>query len=694
MDGKARFETLLSPFFIGKMRVKNRIIKTAAEMNTHDPQDAHMNQRTIDYVEAVARGGAGMVILWDAYVDFPLGARMPDGLRIDTDEYIPGFRRLADAVHKHDCRLSVQMMHAGPWCPVSLSGRPPVAASVMRVEVYEKHWSDETVEATVADIEEIQEKFVKAAERYKKAGVDHLEVHCATQHLGNTFMSRHWNKRSDKYGPQSLENRSRFIVEILQEIKKRLGRDFPIGVHYNAAEYGIDDGITPAEGREFGRIFEAAGADNLHPKADGLGPIYKLMNWPDTVCYPEVPVPLPEGLDGRRSGAGFWVPLVASVKKAVSIPVIATGGIDAELAEEILREGKADFIGMTRRLLADPELPNKVAAGSLEDIAPCTRCLSCLDRIHSHPVPGRSCCRVNASLTREREYEIKPAAKKKKVMVVGGGPAGMEAARVAALRGHEVILYERERHLGGSMPVAATIKGLEIEDLPALVRYLSTQITKLGVKIHLGEEVDKALVEQVKPEVLILATGGLYSIPEIPGMDSSIVVRPAVLNRLLKTWLRFSSPGLLAWATKLWMPIGKNVVIIGGAIQALQLAAFLVKRGRKVTVVDTAETMGDGLVEFYKMRLFWWLEQKGVPLLSGVKVDEITDKGVTITTRERVQKFLAADAIVPALPMTPDTEFVGSLEGTAPEIYQIGDCGNSALIIDAIGDGSRIGRDI
>ena len=272
--------------------------------------------------------------------------------------------------------------------------------------------------------------------------------------------------------------------------------------------------------------------------------------------------------------------------------MIATGGINAELAEKILRQGKADFIGMTRRLLADPELPNKVAAGRLEDIAPCTRCLSCLDRIHSHPIPGRSCCRVNASLTREREYEIKPAVKKKKVMVVGGGPAGMEAARVAALRGHEVVLYEKEHQLGGSVPVAATIKGLEIEDLPALVRYLNTQITKLGVKINLGKEVNKALVEQVKPDVLILATGGLYSIPEIPGIDSGNVVKAADLNRRLKTYLRFAGPGLLSWATKFWMPIGKNIVIIGGAIQALQLAVFLIKRGRKVTVVDTAEKMG------------------------------------------------------------------------------------------------------
>lgn len=693
MSGKARFEKLLSPYNIGKMRVKNRIVKTAAEMNTHDLHDFHVNQKTIDNIETLAKGGVGMIILWNAYVDYPLGARMPDGLRIDADEYIPGFRKLADAVHKYDCKFSVQMMHAGPWCPASLAGRPPIAASVMKVDVY-GDWSDETVAATIPEIKEIQEKFVNAAERYKKAGVDHLEIHCGTQHLGNTFMSRHWNKREDEYGPQSLENRSRFMVEILKEMKIRLGKDFPIGVLYNAAEYGIEDGITPEEGREFGRIFEAAGADNLHPKADGLGPVYGLINWPDAVCYPEPPDPLPEELDGSRHGAGLWVPLVASVKKAVSIPVIATAGIYAELGEQILRDGKADFIGMTRRLLADPELPNKVAAGRLEDIAPCTRCLSCIDAIFENATPGHSCCRVNAALTREREFEIKPAPKKKKVMIVGGGPAGMEAARVAALRGHEVTLFEREHQLGGSLPVAATIKGLEIENLPDLVRYLKTQLVKLGVKINLGKEVDKAFVEQVKPDALVIATGGQYSTPEIPGIDSSKVLRPAVLNRRLKTYLRFAGPGLLAWATRFWMPIGKNIVIIGGGIHGLQLAAFLVKRKRKVTVVDTAEELGKEVVMSYRFSLLGWLERKGVLLLPGVKYGEITEKGLTITTREGEKRILAADTILPALPMAPDTEFVKSLEGAAPEVYPVGDCGNPALIIDAIGDGSRIGRAI
>lgn len=244
------------------------------------------------------------------------------------------------------------------------------------------------------------------------------------------------------------------------------------------------------------------------------------------------------------------------------------------------------------------------------------------------------------------------------------------------------------------MPIAAMIKGLDIEDLPALVRYLETQVARLGVRIIRGREVDRALVEQVKPDVLLLATGGRYSVPDIPGVDGRNVVRPAALNRRLRTYLRFAGPRLLLWATKLWMPIGKRVVIIGGGIHGLQLALFLTRRGRRVTVVDTAGTMGAGVVENYKFRLLWWLERKGVSMLSGVQYGEITDQGLTITTREGREKTLAADTILPALAMEPDPGLAASLQGTAPEIHRIGDCGNPALIIDAIGDGSRIGRAI
>jgi len=270
----------------------------------------------------------------------------------------------------------------------------------------------------------------------------------------------------------------------------------------------------------------------------------------------------------------------------------------------------------------------------------------------------------------------------------------MEAARVAALRGHEVVLYDKESQLGGAMPVAATIKGLEIEDLPALVRYLKTQITKLGVKINLGKGVNKALVEKVKPDVLILATGGQYTVPNIPGIDSGKVVSAAALNNRLKTALRFAGPRQLGWATKFWMPVGKNVVIIGGGIHGLQIATFLIKRGRKVTIVDSDNELGKGIVLTYKFRVFYWMEQKKVPLYSGVKYEGITDKGLTITTKAGEKITLAADAIIPALPMAPDTELLKSLKGTAPEIYQIGDCADPALIVDAIAEGSRLGRAI
>ena len=267
------------------------------------------------------------------------------------------------------------------------------------------------------------------------------------------------------------------------------------------------------------------------------------------------------------------------------------------------------------------------------------------------------------------------------------------AAAITAKHGKMLIIWSAASDAiyaqGYKFIVSATETPVSLMPKPEI-----DHMTKLGVKINLGKEVNKVLVEKVKPDVLILATGGLYSIPEIPGIDSRKVLRAADLNRRLKSHLRFIGPRLLIWATKFWMPIGKSVVIIGGGIHGLQTAVFLVKRGRKVTVVETAEKMGEMVIEIHKVRLFGWLEQKGVQLLSGVKYEEITDKGLIITTKEGEKKILAADTIFPSLSMVPDTELVKSLKETAPEIYQIGDCGNPALIIDAIGDGSRIGRAI
>jgi 2,4-dienoyl-CoA reductase (NADPH2) len=389
-----------------------------------------------------------------------------------------------------------------------------------------------------------------------------------------------------------------------------------------------------------------------------------------------------------RRGAGSNVPLAEAVKRVVTIPVITVGRLDPELGESILREGKADFIAMTRRLFADPELPNKIASGRYYDIVPCSSCTACKDE------DGPRRCRINAALGSERSYVLEPAVRKKTVVVVGGGPAGMEAARVAAIRGHKVILYEKTRKLGGLIPLAAMVKGTEIENLPVMVEYLKDQITRHGVDIRLGKELTLSMVDEIKPDVVIVATGGIPAIPEIPGVNNHIVLNVSDLHHRLKSLMKFIGPETLRWLTKFWMPIGKRVVIIGGDIQGCELAEFLVKRGRKVTIVDSAEELGEGMIRHLKLQLFWWFRAKGVTMMPGVKPVAITDKGLTVLMKEGYKSTIVADSVIPVFPMKPNIELIKSLQGKVKEIYGIGDCNNPRLIVDAIADGWKIASSI
>ena len=686
MIGKARFDKLLEPSSIGRVKTRNRMVKTAAD--TYCDQEENKA-----FFEALARGGVGLINMGSVVVDYPFG--VVESLRqahFEDDKFIPDFRELTRVIHKHGCPTFMQLFHAGPWHQSRVDGLQPVSSSSLtRSELPDpKFYSDVPRGLTIAEIEGLIDKYARAAERAQKAEFDGVEINAATGHLPNSFLSRAWNKRQDAYGCADLESRARFVVEILRTIKERLGQDFPVGVLINGAEFGVDKGTTPEEAQGFARILQQAGADYIHVRAHGYGR-YSRVHRPEQVFYPEPPKPLPRGLDGSHNGAGALVPLAEGIKKVVSIPIITVGRLDPKLGEKILQQGKADFIGFSRRLMADPEFPNKVASGRLEDIAPCTACMSCISAIRLEQ-PVR--CRVNAALGEKQEYAIKQAAKKKKVLVVGGGPAGMEAARVAALRGHEVILYERAHKLGGLLPLAALVKGLEIEDLVALVHYFKIQITKLGVNIRLGKEVNLPLIEEVKPDVVILAIGGIPTVPEIPGINRRNVVSSSDLHRRLKIYLRFLGPRVLRWLTRFWMPLGKKVVIIGGAIQGCELAEFLIKRGRKVTIVDTAEALGDKLPIYKKQVLLEWLAKKGVTMMTGVKYEEITDKGLAIITKEGKRQTIEADSIVPAMSLTPNTELLKLLEGKVPEIYLIGDCEEPRLIIDAIADGSHIARAI
>jgi 2,4-dienoyl-CoA reductase (NADPH2) len=698
LSSNVDLEKILEPGYIGKVKTRNRMVKSAAGMTYAD--NGLITERHKFFYGALARGGVGLIIVEGTAFDYPLGASEQGKLRIDEDTFIKGWSELVQVIHKHGCPTFLQFEHSGPYHLTELSGLDPVAASALSKddrppEPENPFWDHIKLrELTIADIQELVYKAAAAAERAAKAGFDGLEINFAGGHLGNTFISPLWNRRQDKYGCQSVENRSRFMVEIIQEIKKRLGQDFPVGALFNICEIGIDGGTTIEDGQKIAKLLEAAGADHIHARPYGYR-TFALVGWPDQLYNPEPLKKFPEGFYWGSHGAGAMVPMAARIKKVVSVPVIAVARLDPVLGNQFIKEGKIDFVAMTRRLLADPELPNKIAAGRLDDIAPCTACMSCsfnptLANPH-HPIT----CRINGALGSKEDYQIPPAEKKKKVLVIGGGPGGMEAARVAALRGHQVTLYEKEPKLGGLLPLAALVKGTEVEDLPELVKYLETQIKKLGVDIKLGKEFTTSLLDGNKPDALILATGATAIIPDIPGIDNKIVVSGASLHAKLKSLLRHSSPETLRHLTKLWMPVGKSVIIIGGAIQGVELADFLVKRGRKVTIVETAEIIGEGLTGVNFMTLPPWLKSKGAVLISGVKkYEEITDKGLVITTKEGQRQLIEADSIATATSMKPNNALLQELKGKIGEVYAIGDCHNPGLIIDAIAEGYHTARAI
>jgi 2,4-dienoyl-CoA reductase (NADPH2) len=697
MAGNGGFDKLLEPGQIGSVKTRNRIIKTGAGMLMWHKDDTHMNEKMLAFYESMARGGVGLLVVEAPAIEYPRGIRWPERYRIDDDKFIKGLSELVDIIHKHNCPTFMQMNHDGNWqtklpfVPQPLFEGPPVAPSAVNMIHPGDFHNEMPRELTVTEIEEIIDKYVSAAERARKAGFDGVDINSASSHLGNSFLSPYWNRRTDEYGG-STENRTRFLRTIISEMKKRVGNDFPIAVIINGMEVGLAVGvdqdklITPAESQKIAQLLAEAGADAIQVRSHWLG-LHQGGYLPDALFYPEPPVPVesfPEGYNWHQRGVGVNIPLAEGVKKQVSVPVTVVGRLDPVLGEKILQEGKVDFIGMTRRLIADPELPNKVATGRYDEIAPCTACLNCL---------GTQRCRINAFLG-TGQNKIEKADKKKKVVVIGGGPGGMEAARVAAERGHDVTLLEKAGSLGGLLPLAALVKGTEQEDLPAIIKYYKGQLNKLGVKVELGKEFDVSAVQDMNPDVVIVATGGVPVTPDIPGIDNRKVVSNAKLHKSLKTYMNIFGREMLHRLTKIWMPVGKNVVIIGGGIHGLELAEFLIKRGRNVTIVESSENLGEGMGDVFLMHLTLWFERKGITTMTGVKYEEITDKGLTITTKEGERKTLEADTIIPALPFGPNMELAKMLEGKVPEVYAVGDCKDPLLIADAIGTGSRIAQTI
>ena len=453
------FQKLFEPGFIGKLRLKNRLIR-ASMYTTYGALDGSVTDRMIRHYREITSGGVGLVMVEFSHVDKKSSKSNYCQLSVAGDEYIPGLSWLAMTIKQNGAKAGLQISHAGGQR--YLMTPPKKVPSRASWEAIQVKGEPAPEELTIEEIEEIVEAFGDAALRAKKAAFDLVEVHASHGYLITEFLSSATNRRTDRYGGP-LENRMRLLIEIIENVQKKVGFDYPITVRLNGSEY-LEGGITIEESIEAARILEKKGVRAVHISGGTHRNSDKLV------------VPM-------YWSRGYHVWAAEAMKRAVQIPVIASGSVTTpELAEEILREGKADFISLARPLLADPFFPKKAEEGRPEDITPCIRCnVGCQGRPE-----GSLTCTVNIAAGKEDELKIKPEVRRKRVAVIGGGPAGMETARVAAMMGHQVILFEKRR-LGG-MLIEASVPEFKA-DLRRLINYLSIQLKKLKVKV-LHQEAD------------------------------------------------------------------------------------------------------------------------------------------------------------------------------------------------------------
>lgn len=632
------FKHLLEPITIQSMTLPNRIIMPALTVNV---AMGEINDAAVAYYERRARGGAGLVTVGIS----PVVAGMVMGLDISDDRFIPGHKRVADAIHRYDTKASIQLWHPGRYEMTFLTGRQAVSASDVEPPIFSK---GKPRALTVEEIKEIVTAFGEAARRAREAGYDCVEVIASAGYLISQFMSPTTNLRTDGYGG-SLENRARFGTEIIQSIRSRVGKDYPIFVRMVGDEL-IPGGNRLDDMKQFARIWEKAGADAFNVTA----------GWHESK-EPMITMNVPRG--------GFvW--MAEGIKSALDhAPVAASNRINsAELAEEILTAGKADMVSMARPLVCDPDLPNRVKQGRPDLIRRCIACMNCMDSLfEGKPVT----CAINAEACREAALgDVKKADKKKRVLVIGGGPGGCEAARVAALRGHDVILMEKAGKLGGQLNLAAQTPNFG--EFALVGSYFAAMLKELGVDVRLNTEATKETVAAIKPDVVIYGAGAVPADPPIKGID-----RPNVMH---------------AWQVMAGEPVsGKRVAVIGGGGTGCDVCMHLAHDGKTVTQLEMLDKMGHNIGPGTRWVVMKTLGELGIQQTNRFRVKEITAKGVVGEVDGREQ-LIEADTVVVAIGSRPNTALLNALSGY--DVIPIGDARQPRKIVFAVHEGYEAARNV
>jgi 2,4-dienoyl-CoA reductase-like NADH-dependent reductase (Old Yellow Enzyme family)/thioredoxin reductase len=646
---------LFSPVQIGAIRIKNRI--AMAPMATDFAEgDGTVSERLIDYYEARARGGAGLIIMEVCTID---GASpyIPRTVGIWDDSFVTGLARLTDAVHAHGCRIIPQMAHPGPESLAPLfNGTQAVGPSPGIVNNLTKMKSRGL---GIEEVPDLVAQFGSAARRAREAGFDGIELHAAHSYmLLGSFMSALRNRRTDGYGG-GLSGRLRFPLEVIRAMREQAGEDFPLTMRISAEEQ-VPGGRGLSETIYIARIFQEAGVQAFHVSSG----VYPDLSWR---VIPPTGTPYCINAEGA-----------AAIKKALDVPVMVVGRIvDPGMADDLLRRGDADMVVLGRALLADPEWPSKAESGSWEDIAPCIGCgLGC---VRARETGMDMTCIINPRVGRERETVLSPAERKKRVIIAGAGPAGLEAARIAALRGHEVTLYEKETAPGGQFNLAAVPPGKQ--ELCKVIQYLHAQVEKAGARIRFGNEVSAGLVAKEMPDVLVVATGGRPRVPDMPvAADAGLLSAHEVLSGSAEI-----GPG--------------RVLIIGGGMVGCELASFLAETGdnptmpkTEVTVVEMQEHAGADMFTESRELLFQELRRKGVKIITSAAAREVCADGAVLEHSGGEIRLTGMDHVILAVGSDPVDELSEAVSGA--EVHVIGDAREPRHALEAIREGFEVGRTI